>query len=562
MAGKLKNTEDGFEQNPSPMAGTTRRGVDAVLGLLKAGNGVVSLLSGLLASALILYSGYVLYDNFATQERAYSSSWELLQYKPEIIENGEEPSAGAETLAEINRDYRGWLTIYDSSIDYPVVQGENDLYYASHDIYQNTSLTGAIYLAAGNSRDGSDSYNLIYGHHMDNGAMFGALDRYRDSAFYQSHREGILVTESSIYDLTAFAVVNTDAYEHQIYSVGDRAQDVVDFLTGDRSQDVGLGTTVMMLDETVAGRASRILALSTCDDAATSGRLVVMFRMTPRPLPTETPEPTAETTVTPTVTVTPTATATVETTVTPTVTVTPTATATVDTSVTPGATASPNVTALPTATATVETSVTPGATVSPDATVSPTATDDVKVTPGAETTPRESTPAPDETPTPTDRAGATPTATTPATAMPPATATPTVAPNPIPGQRPRNTDVPDVTGTPTAEPAYTPVPTNTPVPGPFNLEIRYEYLDGREAFPTWQEKKMPGEEYSRDNPTMSGYITARKIVHGTMGTQDVVVVVLYIPEEIAELGETISIEDYEVSLGLDALHAQMGICIE
>jgi len=76
VARKLKNVADAFAQNPAPMAGTSKKTVDAVLGLLKAGNGVVSLLSGLLASALILYSGYVLYDSFSTEGRAYSSSWE------------------------------------------------------------------------------------------------------------------------------------------------------------------------------------------------------------------------------------------------------------------------------------------------------------------------------------------------------------------------------------------------------------------------------------------------------------------------------------------------------
>ena len=32
-----------------------------------------------------------------------------------------------------------------------------------------------VNLAAGNSPDFSDDYNLVYGHHMDNGAMFGGL---------------------------------------------------------------------------------------------------------------------------------------------------------------------------------------------------------------------------------------------------------------------------------------------------------------------------------------------------------------------------------------------------
>ena len=148
MAKKRREVKDPYASNPAPVAGAGKKAVDAVMGLLKAGNGAVSLLAGLLASALILYSGYVLYDSFSTQQRAYSGSWDLLKYKPQIIEEGAEPSEGKETLAEIVRDYRAWLTLYDTNVDYPVVQGQDDLYYASHDIYQNVSLTGAIYLAA------------------------------------------------------------------------------------------------------------------------------------------------------------------------------------------------------------------------------------------------------------------------------------------------------------------------------------------------------------------------------------------------------------------------------
>ena len=301
MARKLRNTApaDPFGPTPSLLKGAGRKAVEAVLGALKAGTGMASILSGVLAAALIVYSGYVLYDSFSTEQRAYSSSWELMKYKPEIVEYGAEPSDGKETLASITRDYRGWLTLYDTPIDYPVVQGENDLYYASHDIYQNTSLTGAIYLAAGNDRKLTNSYNLIYGHHMDNGAMFGAMDKYRNESYYRSHREGILIGESGVYDLTVFAAAETDAYESQIYTVGNRAAEVKDFLTGDRSGDAGLGTKVLYYDRETARQAEKIAAFSTCDSAETNGRLVVFARMTARALIPVTLKPETTESVTP-----------------------------------------------------------------------------------------------------------------------------------------------------------------------------------------------------------------------------------------------------------------------
>ena len=117
-------------QNPVRTAGATRKTVDAVLAMCKIGNTMVSLMSGLLATVLILYSSYVLYDSFATEYRAKSSAWDLLRYKPSVIEPGS-PNEGAEQLAAINGDYRAWLTMYDTTIDYPVMQGADDLYYAS-----------------------------------------------------------------------------------------------------------------------------------------------------------------------------------------------------------------------------------------------------------------------------------------------------------------------------------------------------------------------------------------------------------------------------------------------
>ena len=163
---------------PQPKPSVGKALVNTVLSTAASlGTSLISLLSGLLAAALILYSGYVLYDSFSTQRQA-QSSWDLLQYKPEILADEPEPAAIENKLAQINPDYRAWLTVYDTHIDYPVMQGENDYYYAYHDIYRESSLTGAIYLAAGNQPDMSNSYNVIYGHHMNNGAMFGGLDLY------------------------------------------------------------------------------------------------------------------------------------------------------------------------------------------------------------------------------------------------------------------------------------------------------------------------------------------------------------------------------------------------
>ena len=79
-------------KDPEPHAAPEKSLVDKVIEMaLGAGGRTVTLLSGLLAAVLILYSGYVLYDTFATERAASSNAWDLLQYKPEILEDSETP---------------------------------------------------------------------------------------------------------------------------------------------------------------------------------------------------------------------------------------------------------------------------------------------------------------------------------------------------------------------------------------------------------------------------------------------------------------------------------------
>lgn len=244
---------------------------------LRVGELLLGVLTALLAAVLILYSGYVIYDTNYIEKQAFTSL-DLLQYRPSIINDPNAPP-DARTLAIINPDYRGWLTLFGTRIDYPFMQAENDVFYVSHDVYRNASLSGAIYLAAANSRDGTDSYNLMYGHHMDNGSMFGGLDLYADPAYVRTHRQGVMVAESDVYDLYVFSVVRTDAYEGTLYSAGNRMESVLTYL---RHPDQR--TEVLLLDEEVLSGATQMLALSTCMSDSTNGRLIIFLTMIPRGL--------------------------------------------------------------------------------------------------------------------------------------------------------------------------------------------------------------------------------------------------------------------------------------
>ena len=94
------------EPHPAP----SKTLVDKVIELaLSAGGGAVTLMSGLLAAVLILYSTYVLYDTYSIERAASSNAWELLEMRPDILDDPEAPFDSTQ-LEEINKDYVCWLT--------------------------------------------------------------------------------------------------------------------------------------------------------------------------------------------------------------------------------------------------------------------------------------------------------------------------------------------------------------------------------------------------------------------------------------------------------------------
>ncbi len=265
------------------------------------GTKVLSVVSAVVITGMLAYSGIVLYDTVYTNRAAFSS-WDLTQYRPEVTED-EEPSF--EELQEVNKDTRAWLIMKGTHIDYPVVQGKDDVEYSMKDIYGKSSLTGSIYLASANNGDFTDSFNMIYGHHMDNGAMFGDIEKYEDDSYFREHGTGYLITTKGVYDLRVFARLTADAYDAELYSAGDRqAGEFPEYLNyvkskavqwdpsfdaGQTADSIGLYLSEREKSGGMTKRGTQLIALSTCADASTNGRQLLVATMTPRtePLPEE-----------------------------------------------------------------------------------------------------------------------------------------------------------------------------------------------------------------------------------------------------------------------------------
>ena len=239
--------------------------MDFIRKVSKIADAILGVFVVIIACLLLFYSGYVIYDN-AYKEKIAFSSRDLNQYKPRLTED---PKYSFRDIKEINPDTVGWLEIFDTFIDYPVMQGVDNYEYANKDVFGNASLTGAIYLDSANSSDFIDQYNIIYGHHMDNKAMFGNLDEFEDKEYFMSHRIRILQTPEGNYDLKIFACVRTNAYDEMVYHVNS---------LNSRSLSSALGyiknkanVYINPTDEEI----NKLVVLSTCADETTDGRILL-----------------------------------------------------------------------------------------------------------------------------------------------------------------------------------------------------------------------------------------------------------------------------------------------
>lgn len=151
-----------------------------------------SLLSAVIVLFLVVagaYSAYALWDNMQVYASVDDIQSQLLKYKPTP---GEDNGPTFEELRAINPDVCAWITLDGTKIDYPVLQGEDNLTYINKDVYGNFALAGSIFLDSNCDRSFQKKYSLLYGHHMAEHKMFGDLDLYESRNFLIRTRQELL----------------------------------------------------------------------------------------------------------------------------------------------------------------------------------------------------------------------------------------------------------------------------------------------------------------------------------------------------------------------------------
>ena len=173
-----------------------------------------------------------------------------------------------ERLRTTYKDFYCWIKIGRTTINYPVVRGEDNDYYLNHNIYGNKLTLGAIF-ADYRTGDLDSARNIvIYGHRAGYSIMFHDLENYLKPDFFDKNPYIYIYTPEYTYVYQVYAAYTSSMYSgfNRVEFTGDK--DFTDYIN--KFRDVAA-----RLRGTAPGAGDKLLTLATCSISEQTERYVV-----------------------------------------------------------------------------------------------------------------------------------------------------------------------------------------------------------------------------------------------------------------------------------------------
>ncbi|MGL4990059.1 MAG: class B sortase [Sarcina sp.] len=120
------------------------------------------------------------------------------------IDNKEEEIVDFKKMKEINSDYKGWINIEGTKINYPILQSTNNDFYLKNNVNKEASKSGSIFFDYRTDVE-NDFNKVIYGHNMKNTSMFSDLKKFKNEDYIKSKPTIQMQDENYIYTYEAFS---------------------------------------------------------------------------------------------------------------------------------------------------------------------------------------------------------------------------------------------------------------------------------------------------------------------------------------------------------------------
>ena len=179
-------------------------------------------------------------------------------------------SANEEELKSINSDYKMWIQIENTNINYPVVQGSDNDYYLKHNFRKESNISGTVFVESANDID-NDKNIILYGHNMRNGTMFNNITSYKEESFFDA-------------DNRIKIIMNNTLYEYEVFSVYVKNVSEVNLAIGFASEDEFINYAYNESEESLYKKdvdfsaEDNLITLVTCSYEFTDARTIVVAR--------------------------------------------------------------------------------------------------------------------------------------------------------------------------------------------------------------------------------------------------------------------------------------------
>ncbi len=183
-------------------------------------------------------------------------------------------------LYATNPEFVGYLSADGVNLNLPVVQANDDKKYLEKNFYLQRTKYGCPFVTHLNNIEPLDQNTVIFGHHMNNGTIFGTLDAYKS---IEGFKKAPVITFNTLYkdyQWKVIAAIVTNAYTKddngyifRYYFTQLSTQENFASYLNELSQRSLYDTGVDVLP------TDKLLTLSTCSHEFTDARFVVIARL-------------------------------------------------------------------------------------------------------------------------------------------------------------------------------------------------------------------------------------------------------------------------------------------
>ena len=218
----------------------------------------------LYAAISLIQIGYEYYLN----QKVLADIQEIYTVQENETDDGELIRKSFQPLREINTDIVGWITINNTKVDYPILHGDDNEFYLTHNYKKEENLAGSIFMDFRNDKLWYNKHTILYGHRMKDGTMFSQIKKYEDQSFYDANPTFQYETITDRYEVKVFAAYVTTTDFYYIKTDFEETSDFME-LVKEMKEKSEIQTNLDVQED------DRIITLSTCDYIYDEGRFVV-----------------------------------------------------------------------------------------------------------------------------------------------------------------------------------------------------------------------------------------------------------------------------------------------